>query len=647
MPARPLTLLTTLAFVAFTPFTRAADLVLATNAHPSYTLLTPAHPTPAESLAASELAHYLQALSGAPFQTLANDIDPLPHTISLKLDPSKNQPEALPLQWQGSPADQIRNEDAFSLRATPDGNILLRASHPRGLLHATYALLTHLGCRFLAPQFDHYHNTAEFIPTNPTLLLPSDLNLSSRPTLAYRKLYVEEGLSHDEPTLRRLVEWMPKVGYNVLVIPTDYQNHGRVKWDNWRAALTPDLQRRGLIIEVGGHGYQNFLSAQMPDPNATGKTLFDIHPDWFAVDASGKRHPEPNWVFNTANPDAVRFMTDRLAAYVRDRPEIQIFDLWPPDGERWDESPAGLAQGTPTDRMVLLTNQVRTQLAKVRPDLRLECIAYARYTTPPTNQGPDPSVLVDFCPINQSFEASLSDPTNPRNAAYARDLAAWRQAFTGDLSLYSYYRKYAWLSLPVQLPHYLQAELRYFSNLPLQGVSTYSEPADWFTYELNHYTLARLAWNPEADVDALITDFTAARYASAAEPARQALLALEDTVRTHGSIPFTQLKSPDQLATAQHRLERADTALQSALTTDTSPTTRRHLEKLRLMLDYALRDLKLQEMRAAKTPAPDLRREIESLRTFLRAHPTDGTFVTTDTRPTLTSLLKKYGARPD
>jgi hypothetical protein len=641
MHARSLTRLTALTLLASTSFTSAAaaDLPLAANARSDYTILTPAHPTPAESLAASELARYIQGLSSTHIETRAQDDLPA-HAISVKIDPPAQQ-------HANSPADPTRNEDAYTIRATPEGQILLRASHPRGLLHATYALLSRLGCRFLAPEFDHYNNTAEFVPRKETLTLFSDLNVESRPTLAYRKLYVEEGLSHDEPTLRRLIEWMPKVGYNVLVIPTDYQNHGRVKWDDWRAALTPELQRRGLIVEVGGHGYPNFLNAQMPDPNTPGKILFDTHPDWFATDAAGKRHPEPNWVFNTANPDAVRFMTDRLAAYVRERPEIQIFDLWPPDGERWDESPAGLAQGTPTDRMVQLTNEIRSQLSRIRPDLRLECIAYARYTTPPTNQKLDPSILVDFCPINQSFETSLADPTNPRNAAYAKDLAAWRNAFTGDLSLYGYYRKYAWLSLPVQLPHYLRTELRYFRKVPLQGVSTYSEPADWFTYELNHYTLAKLAWNPDADVDALITDFTTARYGDAADVARQALLALEEIVRNASTIPFTAPKPPAQLAAVRQRLERCDATLQSALTTTTPPTTRRNLEKLRLMLGYVLRDLHLQDMRAAKTPPATLRPEIESLRTFLRAHPNDGLFISTGTRPTLASLLKRYGGRPD
>src|SRR4051812_19902933 len=56
--------------IAPPPFARAAGLVLADLAHTHFTILTTAPPTPAESLAASELAHYLQALSGAPFQTL-------------------------------------------------------------------------------------------------------------------------------------------------------------------------------------------------------------------------------------------------------------------------------------------------------------------------------------------------------------------------------------------------------------------------------------------------------------------------------------------------------------------------------------------------------------------------------------------------
>jgi hypothetical protein len=631
---------TVLALICLTtvPARAARVLTLVEQGKSDYAIVTPAHPTAAESLAADELARYLKLISGAQLQIRTADTA-APHSIAVRVEPP-------PKADSKRPSDAIRRADGYSIRTDAEGRITIAGGGERGLLHGAYALLTHLGCRFLAPQFDHYNGASEFIPHRETLTLPADLSLQSQPTLAYRKLYVEEGLSHDEATLRRMIAWMPKAGYNVLVIPTDYQNHGRVKWDNWRAALAPELQRRGLVIEVGGHGYPNFLSAGMPDPAAPGKTLFDTHPDWFATDSAGQRRREPNWVFNTANPDAVHFMVARLVDYVRQRPEIQIFDLWPPDGERWDESAAGTKQGTPTDRMVLLTNLVRAELAKVRPDVRVECIAYARYTTPPAAQRLDPSVLLDFCPINQSFEYSLADVASARNAAYAADLAGWRRAFDGDVSLYSYYRKYAWNSLPVLLPHYLASELRHFATVPLQGVSTYSEPADWYTYELNHYALTKLAWDPSLDVDVLVKDFCVARYGPAADLAGRTFAALEDTVRTCGSIPFASLKSADQLETARHRLDQVDRELRAAATAGAADTAlRRNLEKLRLTCEYAVRDLRLQSMRVAQSPAADVRREVESLRTFLVAHRGEGIFLVSDQRPSLATLLKKYGAR--
>ena len=56
-------------------------------------------------------------------------------------------------------------------------------------------------------------------------------------------------------------------------------------------------------IEVGGHGYQNFLNADME-----GGKLFDQHPEWFGADAQGTRHKEKNRVFCSSNPQAVDYL---------------------------------------------------------------------------------------------------------------------------------------------------------------------------------------------------------------------------------------------------------------------------------------------------------------------------------------------------
>ena len=97
------------------------------------------------------------------------------------------------------------------------------------------------------------------------------------------------------------------------------------------ARLTPELQRRGIVVEVGGHGYQNFLNAEMPAPEGGG-TLFEQHPEYFGADQQGRRRKEHGRAPCTSNPDAVAYLTKNLLAYVQVRPEINIFDLWPPDG---------------------------------------------------------------------------------------------------------------------------------------------------------------------------------------------------------------------------------------------------------------------------------------------------------------------------
>jgi hypothetical protein len=75
------------------------------------------------------------------------------------------------------------------------------------------------------------------------------------------------------------------------------------------------------------------------------------------------------------------------------------------------------------------------------------------------------------------------------------------------------------------------------------------------------------------------------------------------------------------------------------------PAIRRNLDRLRLACEYAVRDLRLQGMRANKAPAAERRREVEALRAFLAGHRGDGVFVVTEQRPTLGSLLKRYDVR--
>jgi hypothetical protein len=564
----------------------------------------------AERLAASELATYLGRIAGAPF----------------RVAPAAGRAKPIVVRV-AAPADTAAAaRDGYTIAVRGD-SLLLTGASPRAALYAAYDLLERLGCRWLAPALPFYRGAHEVVPRRATLVYDAPRDVAERPRLAWRKLDVEEGLSHDEASLRAIVAWMPKARLNTLQVPLDYGGTGRVRWDRWRAALAPELARRDLLIEVGGHGYQNFLRAEMPAPD--GGTLFARHPEWFGRDARCRPSGDPRHVFATEHRDAVAHLVANVARWAAEHPEVDVLDFWPPDGVRWAECAADSTLGTPQDRQARLVNAVHDALRTARPGLRLEIIAYANAKLPPESVALDPGVLVDFCPIGQNFDVDIDDPAGANNRQYVEAIRAWRATHRGPLGLYAYYRRYAWRSLPVLLPRYIARDLRWWAAVPVQAASTYAEPGDWGTYELNHWAFARLAWNPDADAEALVDEFARLRYGHAAGAGAAALRALEDVVRVHGNVQYSAPQPPARVAAARARLDSAARALDAAVRAlpAGAAAERGAAARLALMLGFARRDLAIQELRAAKAAPAAVRPLVEELVAFLGANRDAGTFL--------------------
>jgi len=335
-----------------------------------------------------------------------------------------------------------------------------------------------------------------------------------------------------------------------------------------------------------------------------GGALFSRHPEWFGKNKNGQPDSTENLVFNTSNPEAVNYFLTNIRHYLRQHPEIDIFDCWPPDVAKWAECPEMAALGTAVDRQARLMNQVDSAVALVRPGLRVEIIAYGQVLSPPQSVVLNKNILVDVCPINQSFEGPMQHTTNRVNVPYTKAIVAWRRYFPGDIGLYSYYRKYAWRSIPVILPHYMQRELQWYAGLPFQAVSTYAEPGDWYTYELNHYTLAGLAWNPDLPVDTIMDQYTGFRYGPAKQIALAAYRDLGEGVRNFGSIPYTSLKPAEAIDKAATQLRERREEVKAALGGVQDKAITDNLNRLSYMLEYAIEDLEITSMRASGTLKP-------------------------------------------
>jgi hypothetical protein len=580
----------------------SAPIELARDGRTSYAIVLARGASPAESLAASELAGYLGRISGAHFDVGAGAGAHRVIVVGI-----------------ATPSDSLTG-DAYAIRVRGD-SLLLVGGSGRATLYAAYDLLQRLGCEWLAPGFAFYAGEHEIVPRRATLVYDQAGDVVERPAIATRILDVGQAASYDEATLRQLVAWLPKLRFNAVRFPANHGGSGRVQWDHWRAAIAPELARRGLSIEVGGHGYQNFLNARMD-----GGALFAQHPEWFGRDSSCRRSRAANVVFNTASQDAERYLLDNVTQYVSARPEIALFDFWPPDVARWADCASDVSLGTPQERQVRLANALQARLRGAHSATRVEIIAYADALLPPATVSLDREVTVDFCPIDQSFDAPIDDAGTANNARYVAALQQWRREHPGPLGLYSYYRKYAWRSLPVMIPHYLQRDLRFYASVPVQRISTYGEPADWFTYELNYLAFGKLAWNPDADVDSLVARYAAARFGPALTEARAALETLERSYRLRASIPFSAQDTPAQLDSAANELMSRLAALPRA-GEDLTAGQRANLDRLALMLEMARRDVLIQAARTRGAPAASVAALVEELVRFIGAHASDGVFL--------------------
>ena len=186
----------------------------------------------------------------------------------------------------------------------------------------------------------------------------------------------------------------------------------------------------------------------------------------------------------------------------------------------------------------------------------------------------------------------------------------------------------------------MKREMAWYASIPTQGISTYSEPGDWFAYELNHYVLPALAWDQEQDVDALVKKFADARYGDASPVAMNAYKTLADVVRKYCSVPFVSLKSEPEIDAAAKRVDAVAKQLAAAPTSDTAI---RHLQRLARVVEYVQRDLAVQKMRAANAPREQVRDRIAKDHAWLSERAADGFVLIKGHRLNLERAYRRYG----
>ncbi len=496
------------------------------------------------------------------------------------------------------------DDDAFAIDNV-EGAWVMTGSNPRSVLYACYALLEQLEIEFFAPAFNFYQGYAEGVPVRSAATgreFPAELHeAESNAAFRYRKLYVEEGWSFNPATLKSLIDWMGKVRMNVLVIPYDYQNAGVTRYDGWRQHILPELELRQILVEVGGHGYPSWLSPQSyPEFYLRGFNVFDVN-----------------------NPAAVGAYVARVVDYLSQRPEIKIFDAWPPDAATWPPT-ATEAFGSVADAEARVIEQLVAAVVERLPEVLIEHVAYLPAPEPP---GPaarysSTKVLVDIAPYDRSIAEPIFAQASERNAYYTALIGRWRESFDGVLGVYEYYRRYSWHSLPNNLLRLMGVEIPYYHARGVRGLGSYAEPADWITYEASHRLFADLCWNAKLDPEAWLHRYCARRFGAARDAAQVYFRLVEQAGQRLYPDPAGALDSLAAVLDSLQDYRQARQALQTALGQTRSPAGEFIIERLAWNAEYAIYDMELAE--CALTEVEALPAARSRLSEFILAHRFDG-----------------------
>jgi hypothetical protein len=584
--------------VLFGSVALAAPIELVRDGQSDYTILVEEGAAPAERFAAQELQNYFEQITGAKLPIAAAPSSDARIVIGAH---SLSRALAIP--------SRFADDDSFKIKR--DGAALfIKGATPRGTLFAVYAFLEQLGCRWFAPGVATLEGHHELIPHHRTLTLPS-LDIAEEPLMRFRKRDADLGRrSHTASTWAALLSWMAKQRTNVFAISID-------AFEKNRERLRDECARRGMILFVGQHALVEHVLSRAK--------YFSTHPDWFGL-IDGRRtvrargHPV---MFETANADAVRAFHTNLVAYLRTRPEIDVVQLWPPDGALWSESPESTALGAPPDRMASLVNDTVRALRDAGLKTRVAFLAYSSFADPPRTRAFDPETILEFCPISQNPRFALRDARAPANAKYHAQLESWldrRNRFPGAIIHYSYYAKYSWRSLPVVLPEQIAAEIQHWSELGETGTSLYCEPGNWLTLEANHLAFARASWDPHFAAARWFNEYLHDRFAGAADAMEKFYVEMS-AISLDALIPQSRSIAP---ARARAGLEAARRALDEASAQAKSPDAQWFISRIAWQPDYLDLALKLREAELAGGSGANERAAIDAL---IAKHPNDGTML--------------------
>lgn len=486
-------------------------------------IIVPEKPTPVVENAARVLRDHIKQMSGAELPIQTED----------RIAGSPRQDQVWILIGEGKLTEKqgLTSKDLGpgGIVQSAKGNVLAlfgtdahTPSDPNGTRYAVTTFLEDkLGVRYLWPG-----DLGKVAPRQETITV-ADFQHRFTPKLAQRRI---RSMSYHDRLQAGLDNLnFTKADYERSMIDAQRTATESPDWFGW--------QRLGGTLNMsGGHAFTQMWAKFGKD-----------HPEWFALQHDGSRD-------QSQNPDRAQLCvsnTELIAAIAKEKieelnknPNLLGVGIGPNDGGRpafcscpkcealdaakgrkvmlWDFNKGtrrDFEHVSLTDRMVFFWNAIAERVAKTHPDKFLVVDAYSVYAAPPVERKLHPNLVVRFAPLDYHAEDYRQESL--------KEWDAWSKA-----AKRIYFRPNLMLAgrrdgMPLLYVHKFAKDFRYLAGHGMMGTDFDSCCHNWATQGLNYYVVARLHWDPEQDVNAIVDDYCQKGFGPAAKSVRRFFDGLE------------------------------------------------------------------------------------------------------------------------
>ncbi|MFN0213544.1 MAG: DUF4838 domain-containing protein [Saprospiraceae bacterium] len=368
------------------------------------------------------------------------------------------------------------SEDAFFLEGK-NGVFALAGGGEMGTEYAAYTLLELLGCRKFSPR-------DSFIPNFEKIQLPDYQARIESPAFPYRELWYEPAFDEN--------------------------------WARWHKLKTNPKKNEewGMFV----HTFEKLCPQEKH---------FATHPEYFSFNGA-QRSPGQLCL---SNDTVLQIVLSRLRELIQAKPEARYWSVSQNDNYDYCKCPRCAAvdqkHGSPAASLLIFVNKI----AEAFPDKTISTLAYQYTRQTPNGIKISDNVSICLCSIEcnrgQRIEEGCPD--------FARDVREW-SALTKNLMIWDYVVQFRSYLAPFPNWHTLQPNLQFFEQNGVKMMFEQGSGRDRSEFsDMRAYLLAKLMWNPGANMDSILVDFGDGYYGEARADVWQYIHEQTERLKKHGN----------------------------------------------------------------------------------------------------------------